>query len=195
VKNGRKKHVTQVPHNSPACSSTISGAHPMPPILSRPSTKVGSGGERGQQLQKRWRWACRVFVLGACLGHGGAWLEWTISEEITRCEITIKWLSEVVFCATSSYLSPCTRVYVQGPTPSGRIFQIPTVWSNMITQIPKLYLWYLSDVSWWLFHVGMQYGMWCVLPRMGSAFCCRLWWCGERSKWLSVTAYISEELF
>ena len=31
-------------------------------------------------------------VLGTCLGHGGAWLEWTISEEITRLEITIKWI-------------------------------------------------------------------------------------------------------
>ena len=49
-------------------------------------------------------------------------------------------LSEVVFCTTSAYLSPCTRVYVRGPSPSGRIFQIPTVWSNMITQIPKWYL-------------------------------------------------------
>ena len=49
-------------------------------------------------------------------------------------------LSEVVFCTTSAYLSPCTRVYVQGLSPSGRIFQIPIVWSNMITQIPKWYL-------------------------------------------------------
>ena len=49
-------------------------------------------------------------------------------------------LSEVVFCTTSAYLSPCTRVYVRGLSPSGRIFQIPTVWSNMITQIPKWYL-------------------------------------------------------
>ena len=49
-------------------------------------------------------------------------------------------LSEVVFCTTSAYLSPCTRVYVRGISPSGRIFQIPTVWSNMITQIPKWYL-------------------------------------------------------
>ncbi len=48
--------------------------------------------------------------------------------------------SEMVFCTTSVYLSPCSRVYVQGISPSGRIFQIPTVWSNMITQIPKLYL-------------------------------------------------------
>ena len=31
-------------------------------------------------------------VLGTCLGHRGAWLEWMISEEITRCEITIKWV-------------------------------------------------------------------------------------------------------
>ena len=31
-------------------------------------------------------------------------------------------LSEVVFCATSAYLSPCTRVYVRGLSPSGRIF-------------------------------------------------------------------------
>jgi len=46
-------------------------------------------------------------------------------------------LSEVVFCATSAYLSPCTRVYVRGLSPSGRIFQIPTVRSNMITLIPK----------------------------------------------------------
>ena len=104
-------------------------------------------------------------------------------------------LSEVVFCATSAYLSPCTRVYVRGLSPRGRIFQIPTMWSNMITQIPKWYLWYLSDMSWWLFHAGMQYSMWCVLPRMGSAFCHHLWWCGERSEWLFVTAYISEELF
>ena len=36
-------------------------------------------------------------------------------------------LSEVVFCTTSAYLSPCTRVYVRGLSPSGRIFQIPTV--------------------------------------------------------------------
>ena len=49
-------------------------------------------------------------------------------------------LSEVVFCTTSAYLSPCTRVYVRGISPSGRIFQIPTVWSNMTTQIPKWYL-------------------------------------------------------
>ena len=49
-------------------------------------------------------------------------------------------LSEVVFCSTSAYLSPCTRVYVQGLSLSGRIFQIPTVWSNMTTQIPKRYL-------------------------------------------------------
>jgi len=104
-------------------------------------------------------------------------------------------LSEVVFCTTSAYLSPCTRVYVRGLSPSGRIFQIPTVWSNMITQIPKWYLWYLSDMSWRLFYVGMPYSMWCVLPRIGSAFCHHLWWCGERSEWLSVTAYISEELF
>ena len=104
-------------------------------------------------------------------------------------------LSEVVFCTTSAYLSPCTRVYVRGLSPSGRIFQIPTVWSNMITQIPKWYLWYLSDMSWWLFHVGMPYSMWCVLPRIRSAFCHHLWWCGKRSEWLSVTAYISEELF
>jgi len=48
-------------------------------------------------------------------------------------------LSEVVFCATSAYLSPCTRVYVRGLSPNGRIFQIPTVWSNMTTQIPKWY--------------------------------------------------------
>ena len=49
-------------------------------------------------------------------------------------------LSEVVFCTTSAYLSPCTRVYVRGISPSGRTFQIPTVWSNMTTQIPKWYL-------------------------------------------------------
>jgi len=49
-------------------------------------------------------------------------------------------LSEVVFCTTSAYLSPCTRVYVRGISLSGRIFQIPTVWSHMITQIPKWYL-------------------------------------------------------
>jgi len=49
-------------------------------------------------------------------------------------------LSEVVLCTTSAYLSPCTRVYVWGISPSGRIFQIPTVWSNMTTQIPKWYL-------------------------------------------------------
>ncbi len=54
--------------------------------------------------------------------------------------IHLSTLSEVVFCTTSAYLSPCTRVYVQGLSPSGRIFQIPTVWSNMITQIPKWYL-------------------------------------------------------
>ncbi len=36
-------------------------------------------------------------------------------------------LPEVVFCATSAHLSPCTRVYVQGLSPSGMIFQIPTV--------------------------------------------------------------------
>ncbi len=48
--------------------------------------------------------------------------------------------SEVVFCTTSAYLSPCTRVYVRGISPSGRIFQIPTVCSNMNTQIPKWYL-------------------------------------------------------
>ncbi len=35
-------------------------------------------------------------------------------------------LSEVVFCTTSAYPSPCTRVYVRGLSPSGRIFQIPT---------------------------------------------------------------------
>ena len=48
--------------------------------------------------------------------------------------------SKVVFCTTSAYLSPCTKVYVRGISPSGRIFQIPTVWSNMTTQIPKWYL-------------------------------------------------------
>ena len=68
--------------------------------------------------------------------------------------------SEVVFCTTSVYLSPCTRVYVRGLSPSGRIFQIPTLWSNMITQIPKWYLWYLSDMSWRLFYAGMPYSMW-----------------------------------
>jgi len=36
-------------------------------------------------------------------------------------------LSDVVFYTTSAYLSPCTRVYVRGLNPSGRIFQIPTV--------------------------------------------------------------------
>jgi len=41
--------------------------------------------------------------------------------------IYLNTLSEVLFCTTSAYLSPCTRVYVRGPTPSGRIFQIPTV--------------------------------------------------------------------
>jgi len=39
-----------------------------------------------------------------------------------------------------AYLSPCIRVYVRGISPSGRIFQIPTVWSNMSTRIPKWYL-------------------------------------------------------
>jgi hypothetical protein len=41
--------------------------------------------------------------------------------------INLSTLSEVVFCTTSAYLSPCTRVYVRGISPSGRIFQIPTV--------------------------------------------------------------------
>ena len=52
-------------------------------------------------------------------------------------------LSEVVFRTTSAYLSPCTRVYVRGLNPSGRIFQIPTVRSSMITQIPKMISLYL----------------------------------------------------
>jgi len=106
-------------------------------------------------------------------------------------------LSEVVLCATSAYLSPCTRVYVQGLSPSGRIFQIPTVWSNMITQIPKWYLWYLLDMSWRLFYVGMPYSMWCVLPRIGSAFCHHLWWYGKDpsdclSPLTSAKSYFSE---
>ena len=66
---GAKKHIAQVPHNSPACSSSISSAHPMPPILSRPSTKVGSGGERGQLLRERR--ACRLSLSGRrrCNAH------------------------------------------------------------------------------------------------------------------------------
>ena len=36
-------------------------------------------------------------------------------------------LSEVVFGTTSAYHPPCTRVYVRGLSPSGKIFQIPTV--------------------------------------------------------------------
>jgi len=80
-------------------------------------------------------------------------------------------LSEVVFLTTSEYLSPCTRVYVRGKIRSDRIFWIPIVRSSMITLIPKRYLRYLLDMSWWLFHVGMQYSMWCVLPRVGSAIC------------------------
>ncbi len=106
-------------------------------------------------------------------------------------------LSKVVFCATSTYLSPCTIVYVRGLSPSGRIFQIPTVWSNMITQNPKWYLWYLFDMIWWLFHVGMPYSMWCVLPCIGSAFCHHLWWCGKNpsdclSPLTSAKSYFSE---
>ena len=58
----------------------------------------------------------------------------------------------------------------------------------------KWYLCIFSDMSWWLFHVGMPYSMWCVLPRKRSAFCHHPWWCGKRSEWLSVTPYISEEL-
>jgi len=106
--------------------------------------------------------------------------------------------SEVVFCTTSAYLSPCTRVYVRGISPRGRIFQIPTVCSNMNTQIPKWYL--LISFGYKLVAIprgnasiicGASYHVW----DLGFAFCHHMWWCGERSEWQSVTAYISEELY
>jgi len=96
---------------------------------------------------------------------------------------------------TMGWMADWTGVYVRELSLSGRIFQIPTVWSNMNSQIPKWYLWYLLGLSWRLFYVGMPYSIWCVLQRIGSAFCHHLWWCGEKSEWPSVTAYISEELF
>ncbi len=50
-------------------------------------------------------------VLGACLGHGGAWLEWTISEEITRREIIACFMSKlycsktIALCRAASFVN------------------------------------------------------------------------------------------
>jgi len=60
------------------------------------------------------------------------WFQLLLSGYVQRVEfyaflIHSSTLSEVVFCATSAHLSPCTRINVRGLSPSGRIFQIPTV--------------------------------------------------------------------
>ena len=66
---------------SPASSSSVHGAG----MLASSSSSY--------PLSANCWYSTRLF---ACprrlLGHWGAWLEWTISEEITRCEITIKWI-------------------------------------------------------------------------------------------------------